>query len=71
MGDADGSGKVDATDARAVLRAAAKLDTLEADKAIAADVTGDNKIDATDARVVLRVAAKLDSMDAVPEIYKK
>lgn len=69
MGDADGNGSVNATDARSVLRAAAKLDTLDPYKAIASDVNGDNKIDAADARMVLRAAAKLQSMDAVPEIY--
>lgn len=71
MGDVDGSGKVDATDARLVLRAAAKLDTLDDVKSKAADVNGDGKIDATDARIVLRVSAKLETIDAVPEAYAK
>lgn len=71
MGDVDGSGKVDATDARLVLRAAAKLDTLDDVKSKAADVNGDGKIDATDARIVLRVSAKLENLDAVPEVYAK
>lgn len=71
VGDVDGSGKVDATDARLVLRAAAKLDTLDDVKSKAADVNGDGKIDATDARIVLRVSAKLETIDAVPEAYAK
>ena len=62
MGDADGSGKVDATDARIILRLAAKLQDAEsAAQTLVCDVDGSGKVDATDARLVLRVAAKLDS----------
>ena len=54
------NGKVDATDARLVLRAAAKLDTLSAIQARFCDMDGNGKIDAIDARKILRIAAKLD-----------
>ena len=60
IGDVDGDATVNANDARLVLRAAAKLDTLEGIFAAAADVNGDNGINAIDARGILRAAAKLD-----------
>ncbi|MBQ1553180.1 MAG: hypothetical protein IIZ66_06500, partial [Clostridia bacterium] len=64
MGDVDDDGKVNATDARLALRAAAKLDTLEGVYALAADTDGDDNINATDARMILRAAAKLDDPSA-------
>ena len=54
-------GKVDATDARLALRAAAKLDTLTGQAFTNADVDGSGIINAEDARKILRVAAKLES----------
>ncbi|MBQ9879092.1 MAG: hypothetical protein IJM45_01525 [Clostridia bacterium] len=60
LGDVDGNGSVNATDARLALRAAAKLDTLEGAFAVAADPDGSKTINATDARMILRAAAKLD-----------
>lgn len=60
-GDVDGSGKVDSTDARLALRAAAKLDTLNDEQFRAADVDGSGKVDSVDARMILRVAARLDT----------
>ena len=60
IGDVDGDANVNATDARLVLRAAAKLDMLEGAFATAADPDGSNSINATDARMILRAAAKLD-----------
>ena len=62
MGDTDGDGTVNATDARLALRAAAKLDTLEGAFGSAADTDGDGSINATDARGILRAAAKLDAL---------
>ncbi|MCR5689018.1 MAG: InlB B-repeat-containing protein [Clostridiales bacterium] len=61
-GDVNLDGKVDATDARLALRAAAKLDTLEGQAFLNADIDGDGKIDATDARRILRAAAKLETL---------
>ncbi|MBQ7961909.1 MAG: trypsin-like peptidase domain-containing protein [Clostridia bacterium] len=59
-GDVDGSGKVTASDARIILRVAAKMDTISDDKVIFADANRDGKITAADARTVLRMAAKLE-----------
>ena len=59
-GDVDGSGKVTASDARIILRVAAKMDTIGDDKVIFADANRDGKITAADARTVLRMAAKLE-----------
>lgn len=67
MGDVDLNGKVDAVDARILLRAAAKLDDLAEDRAIYADVTSDNAINAEDARLVLRAGAKLEPDNALTD----
>ena len=61
-GDADGDGKVTASDARIALRVAAKLDTLEGVFLKAADADGNGKINSSDARKALRVAAKLEEI---------
>ena len=62
-GDANGDGKVNAIDARIVLRISAQLDKMENyNQPIAVfDVTGDGKVNAIDARKILRVAAQLDT----------
>lgn len=57
-GDVNGDGKVTASDARAILRAAAGLEELQ-DKQ-AGDVDGDGRVTAADAREVLRRAAGLN-----------
>lgn len=61
-GDVNGDGKTTASDARYVLRVAAKLENPIIDAAIkeVADISGDSKILAEDARLILRIAAKLD-----------
>lgn len=64
-GDVNGDGKVNAADARLVLRASASLETLTDEQKVVAEVTGDNKISAADARLILRAAANLDIL---PEI---
>ncbi len=61
IGDIDGNEKISASDARKVLRVAAKLDTCDAETFMVADVDQNSKITASDARKILRVAAKLDS----------
>ncbi|MBQ9880186.1 MAG: leucine-rich repeat protein, partial [Clostridia bacterium] len=63
LGDVDGDGNINASDARLALRAAAKLDTLEGPFASAADADGDGSINAIDARGILRAAAKLDVLN--------
>jgi len=57
--DLNGNGKVDASDARLILRASAKLETLTASQRKIADVNSDGNVTASDARTVLRMAAKL------------
>lgn len=59
MGDVNSDNKVNASDARLILRFAARLDTATKEQSVVADVDSNNKINATDARIVLRVAAKL------------
>lgn len=59
LGDTNGDGRVTAADARLILRAAAKLDTLQGAFFTAADVNFDGKITAADARKTLRVSSNL------------
>ena len=70
MGDVNYDGKVNAIDARAVLRYSAKLDKTELD-IFRADADGNGRINASDARLILRVSAGLTSFtygfaDGVP-----
>lgn len=60
LGDVDGNGKVNASDARKILRHSAKLELLDDAGIAAADVDGNNKVNASDARKVLRHSAKLE-----------
>ena len=62
MGDIDGDGKIEAEDARLVLRYVAKLDTLDDLQLLAANLNGDTKILADDARLILRIVALLDEL---------
>ncbi len=59
LGDIDGTGDVNVSDARLALRAAVKLDTLSGVYEIAAKV-GNDQISVTEARLILRAAVKLD-----------
>ncbi|MBQ6164338.1 MAG: dockerin type I repeat-containing protein [Clostridia bacterium] len=61
-GDLDGNGKVNSTDARIALRAAAKLDSLSDSQKKTGDMNGDGKINSTDARTILRMAAKIEAL---------
>ena len=68
-GDMNRDGKVTSSDARIVLRIAAKLDSVDnyvdADESAGArlpgDMNRDGKVTSGDARIVLRVAAKLET----------
>ncbi len=60
LGDADMNGRVNSRDARLVLRAAARLETLADLQKVLSDIDKDGKVIANDARAILRVAAKLD-----------
>ena len=61
-GDVDGSGKVNSSDARKALRAAARIETLTDEQFAAADVDGSGKVNSADARKILRAAAKLEPL---------
>lgn len=60
IGDVDGNGRIEASDARLALRYSAKLQTLTAEQQKRADIEGDGRVTASDARLILRKAAKLD-----------
>ncbi len=63
FGDVDLNGKVQASDARRILRHAAKLELIADAQALPlADVDGNGKIAAADARLALRMASKMDPL---------
>lgn len=59
MGDVDFNGAVNATDALAVLKHAAKIQLMTDEQLEVADMDSNTKIDAADALVILKIAAKL------------
>ncbi|MCL2514123.1 MAG: dockerin type I repeat-containing protein [Oscillospiraceae bacterium] len=59
-GDVTGTGEIEASDARAVLRHVAKLDELKGEFFAAADLNGDGDVDASAARMILRYVAGLE-----------
>ena len=61
LGDVNADGKVNAADARLVLRVASRIETGSGLFEIAADCDGKEKISASDARIVLRVASRLQT----------
>ncbi len=63
LGDVNADGKINASDARTVLRSSAKLETLDEVQMLAADVNKDEKVNASDARIILRVSAKLQTLE--------
>ena len=63
IGDVDFDGKVKASDARLVLRIAAKIDQFTALQLLIADANGDGKVKAGDARKILRATAKIEALD--------
>ena len=60
LGDVTMDGKINSSDARLALRAAAKVETLTELQQKLADVDADGKVKAGDARTILRIAAKLE-----------
>ena len=62
LGDVDGNKKVNATDARKILRYVAGLEQLNDNQLKAANVDGNKKVTATDARKVLRHVAGLEEI---------
>ena len=67
LGDVNRDGKVRATDARTVLRAAARLETLKDGQVGFGDVNGNGRIDSGDARLILRMAAGLDALKEIDD----
>lgn len=61
IGDADSNGKITASDARAALRIAARLDTPTEIQTMALDLDNNGKISPSEARKILRFAARLDN----------
>ncbi|MBR3768725.1 MAG: dockerin type I repeat-containing protein [Clostridia bacterium] len=61
-GDVDENGKIEAKDARIILRTSVGLNTLEKEALLKADLDGNGKISANDARLALRLAVGLDKL---------
>lgn len=59
-GDVNMDGKVNASDARLVLRVGASLDKISETQKLICDMNDDGKITAADARTVLRISAKIE-----------
>ena len=70
-GDVIRDKRITASDARAALRFAAKIDVPSAEQFKAADVNEDGRLNAMDARLILRVAAKLDVFEEESEPESK
>lgn len=62
LGDVDGNKKVNASDARKVLRYVAGLEQLNSNQLKAANVDGNKSVSATDARRILRHVAGLETL---------
>lgn len=62
VGDINDNGKVEASDARIILRVAVALDEIDTSAFMKADIDGDGKISAQDARLALRLAVGLDKL---------
>ena len=60
--DADGDGKITASDARYVLRAAVGLEAADKEKLKRVDYFGTGRISSENARLTLRIAVGLDSL---------
>ena len=60
LGDINFDGKITATDARSILRYAARLENFSAAARAVSDINSDGKISPADARTVLRISAKLE-----------
>ena len=65
FGDVNNDGKINALDARKLLRCSAMLEETTPFVLAAGDYTQDSVINAADARIALRVAAKIDSIECI------
>lgn len=68
-GDVDQSGRVNTSDARAILRHAVSLDSLPEQAMAFADVDSDGAVKTADARLVLRMAVGLEELFSMDEAY--
>lgn len=68
MGDADSNGKINSTDARAVLRAASQLDEMSEDDTKFCDINADGKLTSSDAREILRAAAGMITLPSTEDV---
>ncbi|MBQ6019765.1 MAG: dockerin type I repeat-containing protein [Clostridia bacterium] len=64
LGDVNADGRISASDARLVLRRAARLEEFETARENAADADRSGRVTASDARLLLRVAARLETLPA-------
>ena len=64
-GDIDNNGKIEAADARFILRASVGLEKIPSDKLAFADMDKDNKITAADARLALRTSVGLEKQEYI------
>lgn len=62
MGDVNSSGKVEASDARLVLRASVGLETFSDELSQLADIDNTNTVTAADARMILRMSVGLEEL---------
>lgn len=63
LGDINSDDKISASDARFILRIAAKLEKVTDEEKKNADINADGNVTSADARIVLRISAKLESID--------
>lgn len=63
LGDINSDDKISASDARIILRIAAKLEKVTDEEKKNADINADGNVTSADARIVLRISAKLESID--------
>lgn len=68
MGDADNNNKINSSDARIVLRAAAQLDTIEETDSLYCDIDGNGSVNSSDAREILRASAGLVKLPSTESI---
>lgn len=68
VGDADGDGKVNSTDARLVLRAATNIEPLSDIAMQYCDVDGNGSLAPGDARLILRAAVQLEILPTTKEL---
>lgn len=71
MGDINKNGRIEASDARTVLRASVGLEKLSEKDFSLSDTDGDRKITASDARTVLRMSVGLEEIKELPDSEDK